>query len=94
MAGLPTYMDWGGQLVNLSIYSQQIKKRLSDVNQQRLSDSVYVSIVSDLTLAEYVSARQQHLLLLEMLTECSGAARPSSSDVMITAMVCCLDLGD
>ena len=33
---------------------------MTDVNKQRISDGVYVSLISNLSLAEYVEARSEH----------------------------------
>ena len=42
------------------IYLTQKKRRLSDSTQQKVCDSVHVSLFSGLTLSEYVYARNLH----------------------------------
>ena len=65
----------------VGIYSQQIKKQLSDVNRQRLCDSVYVSLVSALTLEEYILARQEYCSTMHSITciECPRMLKVASS---------------
>ena len=44
----------------IHIYLTQKKCRLSDPTQQKVCDSVHVSLFSGLTLSEYVHARSLH----------------------------------
>ena len=41
-------------------YKQEIKKKLCDLTHQKVCDAVHVSLVSGLTLAEYITARKEH----------------------------------
>ena len=68
----------GGPVSNIvDTYLKQKKKRLSDPEQQNVCDtvnySVHVSLVSDLTLEEYIAARREYCSTVHSATciECS-----------------------
>lgn len=42
------------------IYIRESKRNLTNVSKQRLSEKVYVSYISDLSLADYIEARSEN----------------------------------
>ena len=58
----------------LQIYLEQRKKQLCDPSRQQLCDTVHVSFVCGLTLAEYIAARSEHCLHTHS-QPCSGCSR-------------------